>query len=510
MLTEIARLFFAVSLVLAAATSSRADIGVVVLEPVDALGFFTRVGHVGTYFSNICPDGSPVKMRLCAPGERGSVVSKYSPLSENEDFDWAIVPFEQFMHGFESPELAPMIGTRGLQRAIERHNFGPLFSSALSQTRTGELPEGQWKAALATRFDRTIYVYTVRTTVDDDATIVQAFNCAPNKARFNFFYRNCSNQTKSIFDLLAGSVDSIGDRIGGMTMETPKGLAKKLVSHGLKHPDLQLRARRYPQLPGTFDRSRDVLFPLENTYKSIGFAPWWFFEGYRVFALGAIFYHQVITPFGLVQSSTDFMSAATAQLTLEQHRLRQKQDEISHALASTTVEGLRRSRLWDLNGRVARRLAEIGKERQAEVNRVVGSKAQWRTLDREFRSVVRRVGEQLRVPDALERHLGQSERTGALWGRLLQYLDAKGNFYVDEDGRGPWLSLSLVDGETAATGLSKTHVLDGDPRLAVLILAAVIDYNLHQSEARREDIAYVDEMVALLKRASDTIGRERQ
>jgi len=32
---------------------------------------------------------------------RGSVL----PLSENDDHDWAIVPFEEYMHGFESPAL---------------------------------------------------------------------------------------------------------------------------------------------------------------------------------------------------------------------------------------------------------------------------------------------------------------------------------------------------------------------------------------------------------------------
>jgi len=105
---------------LAAATPSRADIGVIVLEPVSALGFFTRVEHAGTYFSNICQDGSPVKMRLCLPGEGGGVVSKYAPLSR----------------------LAPLIATAKLQSAIERYNFGPLFSSALTTANSGELPDG--------------------------------------------------------------------------------------------------------------------------------------------------------------------------------------------------------------------------------------------------------------------------------------------------------------------------------------------------------------------------------
>ena len=53
---------------LAIPAPSRADIGVIVLEPIGALGFFTRVGPAGTYFSNICQDGSPIKMRLCLPG----------------------------------------------------------------------------------------------------------------------------------------------------------------------------------------------------------------------------------------------------------------------------------------------------------------------------------------------------------------------------------------------------------------------------------------------------------
>ena len=71
-----ARLLLVICFVLATANSSRADIGVIVLEPIGALGFFTRVGHAGTYFSNICRDGSPIRMRLCVPGESGGVVEQ--------------------------------------------------------------------------------------------------------------------------------------------------------------------------------------------------------------------------------------------------------------------------------------------------------------------------------------------------------------------------------------------------------------------------------------------------
>ncbi len=506
MTTNTAKLLLAISLVLAMASPSRGEVGVIVLEPVGALGFFTRVGHAGTYFSNICPDGSPVKMRLCGPGERGGVVSKYSPLSEHEDYDWAIVPFEEYMHGFAVSELAPVIGTRSLQRAIEQRNFGPLFSGALKVGATGGLPEGQWKAALATRFDRTIYIYSVETTAVDDAALVAAFNSAPNKSRFNFFYRNCSDQAKSILDLILPRLDMGGVRTDGVTMHTPKGLAKALVALGLEHPELHLRVRRYAQIPGTFSRSRDVLFPMENTYKSIGFAPWWFFGGFREVALGAMFYHQVLSPFSMLQSSRDFVSAKAARLTLEQRRLRQRQDEIRHALAVALNHGTAWPRLSALNARVFQRLGEVEQEKRAEVNGVAGSKARWRELDRGFQRMIPPLGRQLFVPRALMRHLTQFEPGGSLSKPLLQYFEASGNFYVDEVTGGPWISLPLADGKMASTGLSTSQILAGDPRLAALVLAAVIDYNLYQTETRREDIEYVEEIFRLFRQATEAAG----
>ena len=498
------RVILAIAVVLAIANPSRADIGVIVLEPIGALGFFTRVGHAGTYFSNICQDGSPIKMRLCRPGERGGVVSKYSPLSDHEDYDWAIVPFEEYLHGVAAPEFAPMIGTQKLQRAIERYNFGPLFSSALKTTSPGELPDGQWKAALATRFDRNIYILSIETTADDDAIIVAAFNAAPNKSRFNFFYRNCSNQAKALFDLILPHIETIGDRTSGITMETPKGLAKALVDRALKNPELQLRVRRYAQIPGTFGRSRDVLFPMENTYRSLGFAPWWFFGGFREVALGAMFYHEVISPFDMMQSSKDFISPRAAQLTLEQRRLRQRQDQVRLALASAHNHNAARSRLSELNIRVSRRLGEIRTEKQAEATLVAGSPAQWDALDREFQSMIRPLSQRRFVPEMLKHALAKFAPNGSMSELLLEHFEARGDFYVDAE-RGPWMTLPLVEGERQSTGLSRSQILAGDPGVAVLVLAAVIDYNLYQSEARREDIQYVTEVFALFKQASDVV-----
>ncbi len=69
-------LLLALSLVFASAAPARAEIGLIVQEPIGALGFFTRVGHTGVYLSDICPDGSPVRMRPCIHTGRPGTSSK--------------------------------------------------------------------------------------------------------------------------------------------------------------------------------------------------------------------------------------------------------------------------------------------------------------------------------------------------------------------------------------------------------------------------------------------------
>ena len=442
----------------------------IVLEPIGALGFFARMGHAATYLSNICPDGSPVRMRLCRPGERGGMVSKYTSFGEgeHENYDWAIVPFEINLHGFESPELAPIIGTRTLQQAIERYSFERLFTGALQGMTNGDPPDGNWTATVANRFERSLYVFSVATTLAEDEAIVAAFNASRNTSRFNFFYGNCSDQAKAIFDLILPH--TVGDRVGGITMETPKGLAKALVARSLDHPELQLRVRRFPQMPGTFDRSRDNLFPMENMYKSIAFTPYWYFGGFREVALVAAFYHQVISPFSVLGSTKAFVSPRAAQLTLEQRRLRARQDEVRRALASAINNGSPWSALAAMDARVTRRLSEIRREHDAEVRRVKGSKAEWRARDAEFQSMVRALGRRGAIPVDLRRQCAECPPKGPLFEELLRYFEARGTFSIGDEGRGAWLSLPFVDGRRYATGVSRAEILSGDPRVAVLVL----------------------------------------
>jgi hypothetical protein len=217
-----------------------------------------------------------------------------------------------------------------------------------------------------------------------------------------------------------------------------------------------------------------------------------------------MFYHEVISRFDVLEASRDFISPSVAELTVEQHRLRQRQDAIRVALASVQ-HGAEWPRLSALNASVSRRLSDIRREKHAEVSRLAGTKAQWRSLEREFQSMIPGLSARLAVRRELQRPFEEFASDGTLSRQLLRSFEADGEFYVERGG--PWIRLPLGEGEWRATGLSRSQILDGDPRVATLVLAAVIDYHLHQSESRREDIEYVDGLFTLLRQASGAIGR---
>ena len=93
---------FVLALAVLLTPRARADAGVVLNESLDtSVARITGSGHTAVYLSRICPDGSPVKMRLCMPGEQGSIVSNYTTLGEDQPYEWNIVPLSVYLYGVE-------------------------------------------------------------------------------------------------------------------------------------------------------------------------------------------------------------------------------------------------------------------------------------------------------------------------------------------------------------------------------------------------------------------------
>lgn len=96
----------------------RADVGVLLSDPTgEGSSRFTEAGHASIYLSNVCP-ASPIKVRLCAPGEQGSVISNYARLGENKSYEWNIIPLSLFLYGLEMPSDRPLVASLSLKRSL--------------------------------------------------------------------------------------------------------------------------------------------------------------------------------------------------------------------------------------------------------------------------------------------------------------------------------------------------------------------------------------------------------
>src|SRR5437879_9580908 len=95
------------------------DVGVVLNESLDtSVDRISGTGHSAVYFSRICPE-SPVKLRLCGPGEHGSVMSNYINIGEDQPFEWNVVLLNIYLYGVEDIRNRPIIGSFKIKHVLE-------------------------------------------------------------------------------------------------------------------------------------------------------------------------------------------------------------------------------------------------------------------------------------------------------------------------------------------------------------------------------------------------------
>ena len=128
-------------------------------------------------------------------------------------------------------------------------------------------------------------------------------------------------------------------------------------------------------------------------------------------------------------------------------------------------------------------------------------------LEREFAATAQTVDWRRVAPREVAEAITTGELRGQTSNRLFWYFDTHGEFYVDRENRGPWMRLALADGGIYATGLSMSQVGDGNPRVSALILVAMLDYALHQPQARRVNVETVDGLFAAFARAARALPR---
>jgi hypothetical protein len=235
------------------ARDARADIGVVVDDPTTiGVSWFTHAGHSLVYLSDVCA-ASPVRARLCRPGEAGSVVSMYPDFHEVKDYAWNIVPLNFYLEGLQTPGDRLLYGSEQVKAALELHARVNALYGVCGDHGCPQQPHAYWRDMVAATVDRDMFIYAVHTSRAQDAKIVAWLNDSTNRNRYNSLTNNCSNFTSALVNMVfPHSVHR--DLVNDLGMMSPKGAAHSFTHWAARRPELGLYTLHFAQQPGPMPR----------------------------------------------------------------------------------------------------------------------------------------------------------------------------------------------------------------------------------------------------------------
>ncbi|HKV63864.1 MAG TPA: hypothetical protein VJO16_18290 [Candidatus Acidoferrum sp.] len=420
------------------------DVGVVLNESLDSsLDRITGTGHSAVYFSRICPD-SPVKLRLCGPGEHGSVMSNYINIGEDEPFEWNVVPLNVYLYGVEDTQNRPIFGSFKIKHVLEERYRKNYLSSLCASSPCMNSYKSEWREMVAATLIRSVYIFAIDTTEEQDRELIAEFNASPNENHFNGVTRNCADFTQRVINTYFSNATRT-DYLNDFGMTSPKAVARSFTRYALRHPESNLRVLHFAQVPGTIKRSREVRAGTEQLYRS------------KKFLIPLILF-------------ADPAVAAVAGSYLLTGRFNPGHEFERHPAVQELSPQDKRS------GTVA----------PEERTRVLGTSKEWKEYRKAFDSlVVQNIQEDVIDDRGDLKH-------------FFKQFDKAGRPFVDEHGS-LWMETS-ANGESAKVGLSAGNVLaqDSDPKLAHQLLLTRIDHVLKSPKHSREPmIEFVQDWTAL-------------
>ncbi len=456
---------FGLALLLMALACSCAlgDVGVILNEPVGSrLDFVTNTGHTSVYFSRICAE-SPVKLRLCGPGEEGSVMSTYENLGEDSRYAWNIVPLSVYVYGVPDARNRPVFGSEKIKALLEGSYRDQSLADYCARQSCRSNEKADWRFMVGAGMTRSMYVFVVRTTPEQDIELIEKFNSLPNQNHFNFVTRNCADFVKGVVDTYfphAAHRDVINDF--GMT--SPKAVAHTFTNYGLNHPDLQLCVLHFSQAPGTIRRSGEVRNGTELFYRS------------KILLVPMVIYADYELP----------MVAATHILTGRFNPEREYEQHPSLQLEPANLSANGADPPANPGDITTLRSVEMQDREE-----ILGTKHEWEYYRQEFDGIVQQALRQEVVPN--QRAIR----------RFFDYLDKSGEPRVDSRGE-LWMEVKL-GGKIENVGVSMDDILaaDSDPQLSFALLLARVDQILHSPSHCRESMVEFKEDWSMLEYARD-------
>jgi hypothetical protein len=241
----------ALAVSLPACRHSHAQAALLMAEPFGFFGFLNPSGHDALFFERICAE-TPVKLRRCAPGELGAVITRYQGIA---DYDWIAMPLLPYLYATESASQVPAHANRDAVTDMrDLYHEAHLLSLGKDVPRGGDVKRG-WSQFVGVAYERRIYAFRFATTEAQDDALIARMNAEANSSHFSLFYRNCADFTGGILNFyFPGTFRRSVLPDAGIT--TPRQITYKLARYARKHPETQLTAFEIPQVPGYRRRSR--------------------------------------------------------------------------------------------------------------------------------------------------------------------------------------------------------------------------------------------------------------
>jgi len=436
-----------------------ADVGLMLNEALKVgASKWTGAGHSAVYLSSVCAV-SPVELRPCAPGENGIVLTNYRTFGENRPYEWNAVPFNVYMFGVEEESARPLYASPTVRWMMqERYRDNYLRNICAGDCATN--PSALWRETVAATFLRDIYLFTAKTTPEQDRALIEKLNHSKNVGHYNGFTYNCADFARDVVNMYFPGAAK-GDRMNDFGMTGPKAIAKSFAHYGVKHPEIEFHVVRYTQVPGEYAPSKDNRKGTEELFRA---------NRWRLpLAL--------LTPQELVVFTSSYM--ITGRFNPELELRRRPTDEVVGL-----EKELRKARA---DGNLQREKEYRQKIRSARANSL-GTKEEWFGYDASVRQYEAEAVEQGYVSDLESLH------------NIAQRTVSKSWITMDDKG-GMWLTPR--DGKShVKVGLSANTLAQAssDARTGYLLALSRVSIELRREPKNRETLAFFRKDWELMER----------
>jgi len=313
-------------------------------EPYGHLGFFTATGHAAVYLTGVCAD-TPTKLRRCAPGENGVVISRYDGVG---GYDWVAIPLIPYLYAVDRPEEVPLFADAKMAFFLRDRYRRNYLEAVAPDKEDGEAPGGNWYELIGSSYDRTIYGFEIETTTRQDEALIQRLNSSANESHFRTVRRNCADFAKDVMNFyfpkaLHRSV------IADVGITTPKQMAKMLVKYSAHHPEIEFSRIVIPQVPGSMPRSTAVHGVVESFFKAKKYiVPSAVVSPIFAGCVAAVYVGTRAGHFEPARGAMVFVVGGNPEPPLDREDLRAYREQLKHLLAGTYPEksGLGVDKAW--------------------------------------------------------------------------------------------------------------------------------------------------------------------